>query len=243
MNVRSHTRARRSDRSSSPAVPSRRFADPHRPSPALVIALIALFVSLGGTGYAAAKIGSAQIKNNSIQSKDIKNNQVAGRDVKNSSLMAKDFKAGQLPAGPQGAAGPTGATGPTGAGGAPGSARGYAHVRKDGTLDASQSKGVLGVSPPCSGSGGTGFDCRTGAREPDSGPRQCLKLTFTPKSAVVTPDLATLSGSGPLTAVQIPGRDPTTSIGGAGCGLGFRDVEVYSNDPSAGEEGFYVVFN
>ncbi len=37
-----------------------------RPTPAMVVSLIALFVALGGTGYAAATIGSAQIKNNSI---------------------------------------------------------------------------------------------------------------------------------------------------------------------------------
>jgi hypothetical protein len=82
-----------------------------RLSYANVMATIALFVALGGTGYAAAKIGSAQIKNNSVQSKDIKNNGVQGKDVKNGSLALGDFKAGQLPAGP---AGPRGADGTAG---------------------------------------------------------------------------------------------------------------------------------
>lgn len=53
----------------------------HRPSPAMVVALIALFVALGGSSYAALRIGSAQIKNNSIQSKDIKNRTIRGRDI------------------------------------------------------------------------------------------------------------------------------------------------------------------
>lgn len=47
-----------------------------RPSPALVVALFALIVALGGTGYAAAKlpknsVGSKQVKNSSLQAKDI----------------------------------------------------------------------------------------------------------------------------------------------------------------------------
>ena len=38
----------------------------NRPSPALVISVIALFVALGGSAYAAKKIGSKEIKNNAI---------------------------------------------------------------------------------------------------------------------------------------------------------------------------------
>ena len=43
-----------------------------RPSPALVISLIALFVSLGGSGYAALTISGKNIKNESITGKDVK---------------------------------------------------------------------------------------------------------------------------------------------------------------------------
>ncbi len=64
----------------------------HRPSPALVIALVALFVSVGGVGYAAATIGSAQIKNNSVRSKDIRNNDVRGSDVRTGTLEGSDLK-------------------------------------------------------------------------------------------------------------------------------------------------------
>ena len=54
-----------------------------RPSPALVIACLALFVSLGGVGYAAAtgSIGSREIRNNSVRSKDVRNNGLSGRDI------------------------------------------------------------------------------------------------------------------------------------------------------------------
>ena len=64
-----------------------------------VLALLALFVALGGTGYAALKLPE-----NSVGSKQIRNNAVTTSKVKNSSLLANDFAAGQLPAGPQGTA-------------------------------------------------------------------------------------------------------------------------------------------
>lgn len=78
----------------------------HRPSPAMTVALIALFVALGGTGYAALKLPK-----NSVGTKQLKKNAVNSSKVKNRSLVADDFKAGQLPAGP---AGPAGAQGPKG---------------------------------------------------------------------------------------------------------------------------------
>ena len=69
-----------------------------RPSPALVIACISLFVALGGVGYAAAtgSIDGREIKNNSVASKDIKNSSVAGTDVKTSGLTGSDVKADSL---------------------------------------------------------------------------------------------------------------------------------------------------
>ena len=70
-----------------------------KPSPSLIVSSVALLVALGGTGYAAGMIGSADIKDNTIKSKD----------VKDGGLKAVDFKAGQLPAGEQGPQGPAGA--------------------------------------------------------------------------------------------------------------------------------------
>lgn len=83
----------------------------------MAVALLALFVALGGSSYAAIKVGSTQIVNNSIRSKDVRDNDLRSKDVRNQSLLAQDFKAGELPAG---ATGPTGPTGPTGATGATG---------------------------------------------------------------------------------------------------------------------------
>jgi hypothetical protein len=46
-----------------------------------MIALCALFVALGGTSYAVTKIGSKQIRNNSVRSADIRNGTIRPRDI------------------------------------------------------------------------------------------------------------------------------------------------------------------
>jgi hypothetical protein len=98
-----------------------------RPSPALVVACLALLVALGGTSIAAVSalpsgsVGTAQLKNNAVtstklkdgqvKSADIANSTIVSGDVRNGSLLRADFKAGQIPAGPQGPAGPLGPPG------------------------------------------------------------------------------------------------------------------------------------
>ena len=72
-----------------------------RPSPAMIVALLALFVALGGSSYAAVKIGARDIQrgavgtraiaNNSIRSADIHNATVSGADVKDDSLTNADI--------------------------------------------------------------------------------------------------------------------------------------------------------
>jgi hypothetical protein len=107
-----------------------------RISPAMVIACIALALTLGGTAYAAARLAP---------------NSVTTREVKNRSLLAVDFKLGQLPRGargatgdqgPAGPAGPAGAAGPAGPAGPSGASNvKWALVKMDGTL-AAQSGGL-----------------------------------------------------------------------------------------------------
>src|SRR6476659_2211156 len=74
-----------------------------RPSPAMVVACIALVFALTGAGYAAGMLGP-----NTVGTKQLKKNAVISSKVKNRSLLAVDFKAGQLPRGAQGAQGPAG---------------------------------------------------------------------------------------------------------------------------------------
>ena len=85
-----------------------------------VVSLIALFVALGGSSYAAVTLAR-----NTVGAAQIKAGGVGSSEVKNGSLLRKDFKRGQLPAGatgPQGAQGPQGPAGERGATGAFGAA-------------------------------------------------------------------------------------------------------------------------
>lgn len=82
-----------------------------------VIAVLALFIALGGTSYAVAALPK-----NSVGTQQIKKDAVTGVKVKNGSLSSADFAAGTLLKGDTGASGATGATGPQGATGAAGPA-------------------------------------------------------------------------------------------------------------------------
>jgi hypothetical protein len=82
-----------------------------------VVALIALFVALGGSAYAVTRL-----PHGSVGTAQLKNGAVTGAKVKKGSLLRSNFKAGQLPAGAQGPAGPTGAPGAEGKSGPEGPA-------------------------------------------------------------------------------------------------------------------------
>ena len=57
-----------------------------RPSPAMVVALIALFVALAGSGYAAVTINGKNLKNRSVAGKKLMRNTVGGTEVNESRL-------------------------------------------------------------------------------------------------------------------------------------------------------------
>jgi hypothetical protein len=141
-----------------------------------VVSLIALFVALGGSSYAALTVTGRNVKNSSLTGRDVKNNSLTGSDVKNlrsvdikdASLQAKDFARGQLPAGPQGIQGIQGIQGP------PGTALAYARVDSTGNVDEARAKNITdaNVSSPM-----PGLYCFDG-------------LPFTAKNVVATPDAA-----------------------------------------------------
>ena len=90
-----------------------------RPSPAMVVACLALLVALAGTSVAAVQvvvprnsIGALQLKSASVGALELKANSVNSSKVLNDSLLKADFKAGQIPAGPRGLPGPAGPAGP-----------------------------------------------------------------------------------------------------------------------------------
>jgi hypothetical protein len=102
----------------------------HRPSPAMVVACLALLVALTGTSVAAVQalapnsvgttqlkanaVTSAKIRNSNVTNADLARNAVTGTKVLDRSLTAADFVANSLPAGPQGQQGPPGPQGPSG---------------------------------------------------------------------------------------------------------------------------------
>lgn len=86
----------------------------------MIVACLALLVSLGGTSVAAvsqlsrSSVGTLHLKNGAVTNAKIRNNAVTSAKVQNRSLLRSDFAPGQLPAGPTGPQGPAGPTGPTG---------------------------------------------------------------------------------------------------------------------------------
>ena len=94
-----------------------------RPSPAMIVACIALLVALGGTSVAAVSqlarnsVGPRQLQTGAVTNPKLRNNAVNSSKVAPRSLLRSDFAPGQLPAGPVGPQGPAGPAGAAGAAG------------------------------------------------------------------------------------------------------------------------------
>lgn len=116
-----------------------------RPSPATVIATIALLVALAGTGYAATSLPANSVGNRQLQA-----NAVTSSKVKDHTLLKNDFANNQIPKGPRGSVGPpgppgsAGARGPTGPQGATAASR-WAFIGKAGNIIASSTPAPLVV--------------------------------------------------------------------------------------------------
>jgi hypothetical protein len=65
-----------------------------RPSPATAIALVALFIALGGVsyGFATGSIDTREIADNTIRSKDVRNNGLVTRDLRNNDIRSIDIR-------------------------------------------------------------------------------------------------------------------------------------------------------
>lgn len=192
-----------------------------------VAATLALFLALGGVGYAATSLPA-----NSVGSAQLQPDAVTGAKVKNGTLRSADFKKGQLKAGPigkagpageRGLAGPTGATGAAGPAGANGTAVAYAMVKSDATLDATRSFNVTAVARQ------TGFAAGI----------YCIYGDFTPKVAVATMEWLG-SGTGHVESVQLSplANCPT------GPGVPRASVLIRSTDNAILVNGsFFIIFN
>jgi hypothetical protein len=117
------------------------------------LGLLALFVALSGTAYAAT------LPRNSVGTAQLKRNAVTSAKVKPASLLGSDFRQGQIPAGPQGPRGPQGATGPEGPAG-PRGPEGATGAR--GAEGATGARGAEGPAGPQGPAGATNVTVRQG---------------------------------------------------------------------------------
>lgn len=186
----------------------------------MVVAVVALFVALGGSGYAAIQLNGRNLENRSIAGKKLKKSTVTGREVKNGSLSAADFNPRQLVPGPQGPQGPPGEDGAPGEPGEDGEegALAYVRVSKEGDVDVSDSKNF----PPGNVHRGLA----------DSGV-YCLKgLSFNPNNAV-----ASLGIDGPASGVA-------ADLGpGFGCTADTQIVVLTFTETEFRDNNFMVVVN
>ena len=200
-----------------------------------VISAMALFIALGGTGYAAFKlpknsVGTKQIKKKAVTGPKIRKNAVTSSKVKNGSLKRGDFAAGQLPAGERGPAGANGTNGATGAQGPQGEATGFARVQANGTLEPSttptaENRGVDGVSIQHAAAGIYCFG----------------SLPFQIASAVVSADNATAGGATDTIASVAIQRG--ANLGG--CDANHQQARVETFDasvPGNQDRRFYIWF-
>jgi hypothetical protein len=202
------------------------FTAPMRlPSHSTVVAYLALFVALGGTTYAATRIGSKEIKDNSIQSRDIKNRAIALTDI---STKARSSLRGQR--GAQGTAGAPGAPGGQGPAGPPGPTGVPADavvVGATGTAieNGAQLRAALAALPAATADApqvvvlGVGrFDTATGT------------------SGFTVPPFVSLVGQGPHTVVENRAANfaPVLALGD---GAVVRDLSVVNTSTTIGARG------
>src|SRR3954462_12486668 len=96
------------------------------------VALLALFVALGGTSYAAIRLPAGSVK-----TRQLARNAVVSSKIKDGSLQPEDFKPGALPAGATGPQGSQGSQGPQGEKGEKGETGQQGPKGDTGTVDAS----------------------------------------------------------------------------------------------------------
>jgi hypothetical protein len=187
------------------------------------VALLALFVALGGTSVAAS---NALLPRNSVGTMQLRNGAVTKKKINKKTVRALRGNRGAR--GAQGAQGAQGLQGVQGAQGVPGTARAYGQVHFLGTTF-SRSKGVVSVSNPGPG-------------------KYCIlidsSITFSATGAVLSPDFPEDStGSTSIAHVEVflelPGDCP------AGNYLDVRTYRVTADGTSlvntAANQGFFFV--
>lgn len=150
------------------------------PSPAMVVACVALFMALGGSGYAAARFVHSAAKH--------KKSKAPSQKTLIGAAVAKYFSAhhGQF-TGPTGASGPAGATGPTGATGTTG---------PNGLVGERGERGEVGPTGLASQSASVAGPLKTGSSSPVDLGGPSVTVNVGPSGLVGFWAKATVSSSG-----------------------------------------------
>lgn len=212
------------------------------PRHSTIVAYAALFIALGGTGYAATQlapnsVGSAEIRNGSVQNRDLARGVLSRHNAKlastitdvvtdpstgiNLHVTATDGAQGPVgpvgPPGPQGDPGVKGDKGDTGDTGPRGASLGFAHVLANGTTDPARTSSNAVITKP-GGYIGT----------------YCVDATdATVRGLYATPDAN--DGVGSVAQIRVP-------PGGGACDG--HDMEVIiTTSGTAADHGFYVTLN
>jgi hypothetical protein len=117
------------------------------------MASIAVFIALGGTGYALTQlpknsVKAKQIARDAVRAAEVKAGAIRTGEVADGSLLTADFGVGELPRGGQGAAGATGPQGAVGAQGATGPAGATGEQGDTGSTGATGDAGPTGPAGP-----------------------------------------------------------------------------------------------
>jgi len=206
-------------------------------TPSMVVACMALFVALGGVGYAAATIGSAQIKNNAVQSKDIKNGTIVSKDIQKSTRSSLKGEKGAT-----GATGATGARGAAGTNGTNGTNGTDGDDGDDGAPGLVRAGGRVEVVGP-----GVGFDpneqfgvgSATVIKPAATTGKYCIdNLPFAPRVAVASTALA--GGAGNAIAKAEIGANAAQ----ASCPVGTEvSVQILTGANADADADFYILIN
>jgi hypothetical protein len=187
------------------------------------VALVALFVSLGGVSYgiATGSIDSREIKNNTVRSKDIRNREVRGRDIRNSTIRGPDVALNTL----GGLDIDESKLGTVPTAGAALSPLAFARVGSTGGVVEADSRAVSDAN--VSGSGG----------------RYCFRgLGFAFRTAQVTIDYGDpVTGGNDNLVAQVAKGNPRGDCP-AGTQLEVTTADVGGPGPGASPAGFYVWF-
>lgn len=170
----------------------------------------------GGTAFAAS-----QLERESVGTRQLKRAAVTPSKLSNASKATLTGPAGA--AGKQGAQGPQGPQGPQGVAGAPGTARAYARVAADGTIDPATSKNVISA-------------------ETSGGSLLCFKLPFTPSSVIATVEAYSSDQPNPLVP---PYGTVVAGVGKGPCPEG-TDAYTATSDTAASNSirlPVFVAFN